>query len=43
MTFFLAISIDVNGHDTLLALAVVESENASLWKYFLDYLQIALF
>lgn len=30
MTFFLAISIDVDGHNNLLALAIVESENASL-------------
>lgn len=42
MTLLLAEGIDANGHNTLLVWAVVESENASSWKYFLDHIQIAL-
>lgn len=42
MTLLLAVGIDTNGHNTLLVWAVVESENASSWKYFLDHIQIAL-
>lgn len=42
MTLLLAVGIDANGHNTLLAWAVVGSENASSSKYFLDHLQIAL-
>ena len=37
-----AIGIDANGHNLLLAWAIVESENESFWRYFLYYLCIAV-
>jgi len=41
-TLLLAVTIDSNGHTLLLAWAVVESENASSWEYFLLNLQLAI-
>lgn len=42
MTLLLAVGIDANGPNTLLAWAVVEIESASSFRYFLDHLKIGL-
>lgn len=35
LTLLLAVGIDANGHNVILAWAVVESENRNSWEYFL--------
>jgi transposase-like protein len=39
LTLLLAIGIDANGHNVILAWAVVESENRDSWEYFLRLLR----
>jgi transposase-like protein len=41
-TLLLAVSIDANGHNTLLAWGVVESENRLSWEWFFLHLQRAI-
>jgi transposase-like protein len=38
-TLLLAVSIDANGHNVILAWAIVESENRDSWEYFLRLLR----
>lgn len=42
MILLLAVGIDANGHNIILAWAVVESENRSSWEYFLRLLRRAI-
>lgn len=42
MMLLLAVGIDANGHNVILAWALVESENESSWRYFLCLLQQAI-
>ena len=42
MTLLLAVGIDANGHNIILAWAVVESENRASWEYFLRLLRRAI-
>jgi transposase-like protein len=39
LTLLLAVGIDADGHNVILAWAVVESENTSSWEYFLRHLR----
>jgi hypothetical protein len=39
LTLLLAVSIDANGHNVILAWAIVESENRGSWEYFLRLLR----
>jgi transposase-like protein len=41
-TLLLAVGIDANGHNLLLAWAVVESENTNSWSWFLNHLKRAI-
>lgn len=41
-TLLLAVGIDANGKNVLLAWAVVESENKSLWSWFFLHLKTAI-
>lgn len=42
MTLLLAVGVDANGQTTVLAWAVVESENSESWSYFVNHLKLAL-
>lgn len=42
LTLLLAVGIDADGHNVILAWAVVESENRSSWEYFLCHLRNAI-
>lgn len=42
LTLLLAVGIDANGETTILAWAIVESENLESWKYFFSHLQLAM-
>ena len=41
-TLLLTVGIDANGHNTILAWAVVELENQNLWEWFFCHLQRAI-
>lgn len=42
LTLLVAVGIDANGNNVLLAWAIVESENKSSWEYFFHHLRIAI-